>query len=152
VIVRFANLKDKESVLKLLDELSDYGNFLQGIIKKSQKAQKKGGPIYEALINRDDIKIFVAEEKSEVVALATFYFIPSIRRGFNRGLIEDFIVTGRMRGKGIGGKLLSGVKQFCKTNRIKNFKLSSGLELMDAHRFYEKNGGIFAGKLFRFDL
>ena len=58
----------------------------------------------------------------------------------------------KARGKGIGTALINAIKDYCKKKRIKVIKLTSGLELTRAHKFYMKNGGVFTEKLFRFNL
>jgi GNAT superfamily N-acetyltransferase len=96
--------------------------------------------------------IFVAEEAEKVLGVITFYILPSTRHGSHRGHIEDCVVSKTARGKGVGTQLLDAVKEYCKQNNIKVFKLDSGSYLTDAHKFYEKNGGKQTEKMFRFDI
>ena len=86
------------------------------------------------------------------VGLATFYLLPNIRHNWHRGHIEDFIVNKKLRGTGIGSKLIGAIKDFCKENNIRVFKLDSANELVDAHNFYRKNGGRQTEQMFRFDI
>ncbi len=96
--------------------------------------------------------IFVAEEGGKLAGLVTFYLLPNIRHGWHRGHIEDVIVSQSFRRRGVGTKLFDAIKAYCRTNNIKVIKLDSGLELVDAHKFYEKQGGKYTEKMFRFDL
>ena len=50
--------------------------------------------------------IFLADEKGEAIGLITLSFPTAIRFGGIYASIEEFIVTEKGRGKGIGGKLL----------------------------------------------
>jgi GNAT superfamily N-acetyltransferase len=150
--IRFAEKSDKENVLKLLDELGTEVNRRRGITTISTEAQEIGGEIFEEVISQKSTKIFVAEDGGTLLGLVTFYIIPNIRHGWHRGHIEDFVVSERARGKGIGSKLFDAIKVYCKENSIKVVKLDSGVELTDAHRFYEKNGGTFTEKMFRFNI
>ncbi len=150
--IRLATKDDKASVLKLLDELGKEVNKLRGYDPHNTEAQKVGGPIFDSIISRKDILIFLAEENEKLIGLATFYLIPNIRHGWHRGHIEDFVIARHLRGKGIGTQLLSTIKKYCTDHNIKVIKLDSGLELEKAHRFYEKNGGKFTEKMFRFDI
>ncbi len=150
--IRLATNKDKNRALKLLDELGEEVNKMTGYNPHNAEAQKVGGRIFDEIISRKDTLIFVAEEGDELVGLITLYLLPNIRHGWHRGHIEDFVVSKAVRGKGIGSQLFDAVKKHCKENNIKVIKLDSGVELTNAHRFYEKNGGKFTEKMFRFDI
>ncbi|EKD43096.1 MAG: hypothetical protein ACD_72C00462G0004 [uncultured bacterium] len=148
---RLATIEDKQAVLNLLEELSDEVNEKIGSSTKGDVV-KIGNNIFEEIINRTDTHIFLAIENNEVVGLATFYLLPNIRHNWHRGHIEDFIIGKKMRGSGIGSKLIETIKDFCKQNNIKVFKLDSANELRDAHNFYRKNGGRQTEQMFRFDI
>lgn len=150
--IRFATRNDKEQVLKLLDELGEEVNKRMGYSPHNEEAQKVGGPIFEEIISRKDTLIFVADNNGQLVGLITFYLLPNIRHGWHRGHIEDIVVSELARHQGIGSQLLDAIKKYCVENNIKVIKLDSGVDLLDAHKFYEKNGGIFTEKMFRFDI
>jgi len=150
--IRFADKKDKGKVLMLLDELGEEVNKKMGHSPHNAEAQKVGGPIFDEIVSRKDTLIFVVEESVRIIGLMTLYLLPNMRHGWHRGHIEDFVISKKERGKGIGTKLFNTVKQYCKKNNIKVIKLDSGVDLVDAHRFYEKNGGKFTEKMFRFDI
>src|SRR5256885_9731262 len=97
--VRFATSQDKEQVLKLFDEFSS-------LLGAKETPSQVGGVIFDEIINRNDRKIFVAEENGTLQGVVTFYQLPNIRHGWHRGHIEDFFVTERVRGKGVGTQLL----------------------------------------------
>ena len=143
--IRLATAQDKNKVLKLFDEFSH-------MFHAKETPSKVGGKIFDEIITRSDTKIFVAEENDELQGLVTFYIIPNIRHGWHRGHIEDFFVTKTVRNKGIGTQLLSFIKDYCRKNNIKVIKLDSGNELVNAHMFYEKNGGKTTERFFRFDI
>lgn len=150
--IRLAKIGDRDAILSLLNELINEVN------KKSRKPpgftdkQNKRRKIYQELIKRDDVKIFVAEENSCLIGVADLFIMPIMRRGYCRGHLEDLVVTKEMRGKGIGTALINSIKEYCKNNDIKVIKLTSGLELNGAHKFYKKNGGVSTEKMFRFDI
>lgn len=150
--IRFAKSEDRDQVLKLLDELREAVRREDGQEGDADEAQRVGSEIFEEVVSRKDTKVFVAEEGGRLVGLITFYILPEIRHGGYRGHIEEFVVSKELRGQGIGSKLFDAVKEYCKENNIKVIKLDSGLRLIDSHRFYEKNGGKFTEKMFRFDI
>lgn len=143
--IRLATLQDKDQVLKLFDELAS-------LFHEKQIPSQVGGNIFDEVINRSDTKIFVADENGKLEGFVTFYLIPNIKHGWHRGHIEDFFVTGNVRGKGVGTQLFNFVEQYCKENNIKVIKLDSANDLTNAHKFYEKNGGKTTERFFRFDL
>ncbi|MFH0773557.1 MAG: GNAT family N-acetyltransferase [bacterium] len=150
--VRFATIQDESAVLSLLDELISEVNRLSGKLPKFTDGQEKRSKIYKELLNNSDVKIFVAEKGSQIVGVADLHIVPVMRRGYFQGHVEDFVIKENERGKGIGVTLINSIKDYCKKEGIKVIKLSSGLELTRAHKFYINNGGIFTEKLFRFDL
>ena len=155
MVIRFALAKDKDQVLQLLDELVVEVNkrkIAVGNAPKNKSDQKARVRMYDEEILRDDVKIFVAEEDNNLIGMAEFFIVPNLRRGYYRGEIESFVVTEKIRGKGIGTKLLNAIFDFCKKNNIKVIKLTSGLELFDAHKFYEHHGGKFTERMYRFEL
>lgn len=150
--VRFAKKEDKVQVLRLLDELGEEVCRRMGYSPHNIEAQKVGGPIFDEIISRKDTLIFVAEEDKKLIGLVTLYLLPNMRHGWHRGHVEDFVVSETNRGKGIGTQLFDTVKKYCRENNIKVIKLDSGVDLTGAHRFYEKIGGKFTEKMFRFDI
>jgi len=145
-------MDDKKSVLRLLDELGEEVNKKMGYSPHNAEAQKVGGPIFDEIILRKDTLIFVGEEDGKLIGLITLYLLPNMRHGWHRGHVEDFVISENSRGKGIGTQLFNAVKKYCKENNIKVIKLDSGVDLIGAHKFYEKNGGKFTEKMFRFDV
>lgn len=143
--IRLATSQDKDQVLTLFDELAS-------LFQEKQIPSLVGGEIFDEVIRRKDTMIFVAEENGQLRGFVTFYLIPNIKHGWHRGHIEDFFVTGKVRGKGVGTQLFDFIKQYCKENSINVIKLDSGNELTNAHKFYEKNGGKTTERFFRFDI
>lgn len=152
MVCRFANASDYEQIAKLLDELIKETILRGAPPSKIALDVKKRKEMFESLIEREDIKIFVMEDNNRLVAFADVFIIPVMRRAVLTALIEDFVVTKEKRGKGIGTKLMQEIMKYCKKQHIPVIKLTSGIELLSAHRFYEKLGGKFSEKLFRFDL
>jgi len=143
--IRIASSADKKQVLLLLDEFSL-------LFQAKDIPSLVGGDIFDEIIKRDDTTIFVAEDKGKLVGLATFYLLPNMRHGWHRGHIEDFFTTATYRGKGVGTKIFTTIKKYCHNKNIKIIKLDSEKNLLSSHKFYEKNGGRFTEKMFRFDL
>lgn len=135
-----------------MDELGEEINQKRGYSPHNAEASKVGGKMFDEVVARTDTMIFLAEDRGKPIGLITFYLLPNLRHGFYGGHIEDVVVSKAYRRKGVGSRMLEAVKKYCKKNNISVIKLDSGLELTDAHAFYQKNGGMFTEKMFRFDL
>lgn len=96
--------------------------------------------------------MFVAENRGRIFGLVTFYLLPNIRHGWHRGHIEDVIVSEAARRQGVGSALMDAIKDYCRANDIKVFKLATQTDNTRAQAFYEKNGGINTEILYRFDI
>ena len=147
---RLATVNDKLAVLGLLDELLSFIDETNH--GTHTPVQTVGSPLYETVMRDNSLQIFLAEDHGQAVGLMTFFVYPVIRRGHYRGQIEDVFVTKTMRGKGVGSKLLEAVKAYCHDYGISSVRLNSGLLLTEAHAFYEKNGGKFTERMYRFDI
>lgn len=143
--IRLAAIKDKYNILQLFDEFSVY-------LHAPDTPSKISGKIVDEILEREDMKIFIALVNKKPAGIVTFFIQPNIRHGDHRGHIEDFFVTEKFRNKGIGSALITHIKDYCRSNKIKVIKLNSGIELLPAHVFYEKNGGKTTEKFFRFDI
>lgn len=150
--IRLAVQDDCQQVLALLDELGEAVNCAVGEAPGNREAREKGAPIFREIISRKDTMIFVAEENGVLHGVVTLYLLPNIRHGWHRGHIEDFVVGKISRGKGIGTMLMNAVKDYCREHGIRVVKLDSSIQFTCAHKFYEKQGGKFTEKMFRFDI
>ena len=145
--IRLAQSKDGGKILGLLDELLE-----EAMGKHVDQDSKPRMALFAKTLSREDIKMFIAEENGEVVGFINFFILPVVRRGANFGHVEDLVISKSLRGKGVGTELMKEVINYCKANNINVIKLDSGIELTQAHKFYEKMGGKFTEKMFRFDL
>lgn len=150
--IRFATINDEDEILALLDELIKQANLKSGSPLTSQEKKEARSSQYKILLQREDVKIFVAQEGDKLIGVSDLFIIPIMRRGYYQGHIEDFVVTEKMRGKGIGSSLLEEIKNYCKKRSIKVIKLTTDINFEEAQEFYEKNGGEFTEKMYRFDL
>ncbi|MEX0786686.1 MAG: GNAT family N-acetyltransferase, partial [Dehalococcoidia bacterium] len=78
----------------------------------------------------------LAEEDSVALGLATVYIdLLSIRRG-QRCTLEELVVTGEQRSRGVGALLLEAARGWAREHGCAHLQLESGLGRKDAHRFY----------------
>lgn len=150
--IRNARREDKKHILSLQDELLTEVARVKKEKPTHQKVEDVGSQLFDKTFDHETIKYFVAEENGEIVGLATLVVYPLVRRGQYRAKLEELVVTGKMRGKGVGAQLLQTVIQYCKDNKMPTLVLNSEIDLTRAHKFYEKHGARYTEKMFRFDL
>lgn len=102
--IRFAVQEDCERLLELIHELALYEKAPQEVTVKLEEFVEAGfgnNPVWKA---------FVAEREGQILGFALYYVRYSTWKGC-RLYLEDFIVTGEERGKGIGKILFERVMQ-----------------------------------------
>ena len=149
MIVRPMEDKDRSAVFGLLDQLIEESNRVEGNPTEPHVLERK-----EALASflKNGGAVLVAEEKGAVIGAVTLFDFSLVRRGENRIWIEDLIVDRASRNKGVGKALMDAVKAFAKGRGIKVLKLNTQNENVRAHKFYEREGGVWRERLYRFEL
>lgn len=150
--IRFAKKEDKTQIFSLQDELLTAVALAKNEKPKHKPIEKVGSELFDKTFHENIVKYLVAEEKGKIIGLATLIVYPIVRRGQYRAKLEELVVSEKMRGKGIGTLLLEAVLKYCKAHDIPTMVLNSEVDLSKAHKFYEKHGGKFTEKMFRFDL
>lgn len=141
IMVRKAELKDKEQILNILDEFREVC-ILQIFKRKevSTTAKEVGNLILDKLILSSEYIMFVAEEDGEIVGIITAYLVPMLRMGKDRVEVEEFYVKPRLQGKGVAKELMDAVVAWAKENKATKINLESDFGLDRGHHFYEKYG------------
>ncbi|MEM1257825.1 MAG: GNAT family N-acetyltransferase [Bacteroidota bacterium] len=131
--IRDAQKSDMPRVHGLIKELAVFENEPEAVKVTIADLEKDGfgeNPLFHC---------FVAEVQSKIVGIALIYPRYSTWSGPVVHL-EDLIVTGSMRGKGVGSKLLEEVVKYGKKQGVRRISW----EVLDwnepAIRFYENNG------------
>ncbi|MEE4238284.1 MAG: GNAT family N-acetyltransferase [Anderseniella sp.] len=97
--------------------------------------------------------MLVGELDGEVVAYLQVTFIPGLsRKGAWRGQIESVRVASRLRGKGIGGRLLEEAIGLCRARGCHLVQLTSDKTRAEAHRFYGRLGFVASHDGFKLAL
>ncbi|MFQ5381647.1 MAG: GNAT family N-acetyltransferase [Dehalococcoidia bacterium] len=100
VEVREATAADQEDVLGLLRQL------MSAATEESAINQPSGIEVFRELLDGRAGSVLVAEEDGVILGLITLSYPVAIRCGGPYSCIEEFIVSERARGKGVGGRLL----------------------------------------------
>lgn len=133
VTIRQAQKKDLPSILKLYaEEDIDNGDVL---------AIPDAKDIFDTICSYPNYKIYIAEANGNPVGTFALAIMHNLaHRGKSSGLVEDVVVAGDMRSKGIGKKMMEYAMEMCRHNHCYKMCLSSSLKRESAHRFYERLG------------
>ena len=86
---------------------------------------------------KDMYRLFALYDQGEIVAVTGFK--PMITLYYGRFVwVCDLVTDKNKRSNGYGEKLLAYVHEWAKQNAYESVALSSGLQRIDAHRFYEQ--------------
>jgi ribosomal protein S18 acetylase RimI-like enzyme len=97
--------------------------------------------------------MLVAERKGELVGYLQITFIPGLsRKGAWRGQIESVRVATRLRGEGIGGRMLEHAIGLCRERGCSLVQLTSDKTRTEAHRFYGRLGFVASHDGFKLTL
>ena len=89
---------------------------------------------------KDMYRLFALYDQGEIVAVTGFK--PMITLYYGRFVwVCDLVTDNSKRSNGYGEKLLSFVHEWADENGYERVALSSGLQRVDAHRFYEEKMG-----------
>lgn len=84
-------------------------------------------------------RLACVQVSGQTVAVAGFRISENLAWG--RFLyVDDLVTLPTHRSKGYGAKLLSWLKALAKEEGCGQFRLDSGIQRKDAHRFYEREG------------
>ena len=152
-LIRPATADDREQLLDLVDEFVDFFHDLRGDQRvRSDALRDKQRRLFDSMLADEDVQVFVVQQDEKLVAFADVLFLPILQLGEKEAKIEDFFVTADVRGSGIGTALLEAIKAACRDRGVGAITLTSGHDLVPAHAFYERHGGEFAERMYRFDL
>ena len=127
--IRKTKLEDLDSVFELLDEL--YENK----IEYSKFTQK-----YKESLEDNSFYGIVAIENNKVVGVLISRVINRLAKKKNILFIDDLIVNEKCRNIGIGKLLIQTATAYAISKDCGALELTSMIQYINAHRFYENNG------------
>ena len=90
------------------------------------------------IMAREGYRLFAARDENKIVALAGIAVLTNLYYG-RYVWVYDLVTAGTARSKGYGNHLLSFIEVFARQENCDSVALSSGLQRIDAHRFYEQH-------------
>lgn len=85
-------------------------------------------------------RLFALRRGEEVLAVAGIQILTNLYYGRHLYLY-DLVTRSDLRSREIGGRLLERLEAFARAEGCENLALSSGVQRLDAHRFYEERMG-----------
>lgn len=127
MIIEKIKKEDLPQLLELYKELVPFECSLE-------KAEKT----YDEMIQNEKYYLIAAKEGNEILGSMLAIVCSSITTPFM--VIEDVIVKGGTRGKGIGRKLMNKIDEIANENKCDYAILVSSSFRKGAHKFYEAMG------------
>jgi len=134
VAVRTARAGDLDAMVALLAELF----ALEPDFRFDPSRQRRG----LAMLLEDRLRrvAFVAEGGGTVLGMVTGQLVVSTAEGSGSVLVEDMVVAGAARRRGLGRKLLRAVESWATARGATRLQLLADRENEPALRFYERLG------------
>lgn len=135
--IRVATFDDLRNIVRLLAD-----DFL------GQERERYEDPLPEAYVKAfreidadPNNELIVAEIDGVVVGTMQITFTPSISfQGGRRATVESVRVDERLRGQGIGREMMLWAIERAKSRQCISMQLTTNIERVKAHRFYENLG------------
>jgi len=91
----------------------------------------------EILHNPDAVTV-VAKDGNTIVGVCFLFMYQKL--GKKKGWVEDVVVSGTYRGRGIGTELMKKIISIAQSEKITTLQLTSRMDRTAAHALYEKLG------------
>src|SRR5512137_1116033 len=102
MIVRKAALKDRRAVLSLIQELQTFLDLRPAEVKASER-------LYASLMKEQNHLLLVAEEKGDILGLASLWFRKSLFHTGTCCLLDELLVRKDARDKDVGQAVVGEV-------------------------------------------
>jgi ribosomal protein S18 acetylase RimI-like enzyme len=133
VIVREAERRDADRVLKLLEDLT------RPAVAEDPRPQRE---VFFEHLARDDCRVYVAELDGETAGAVSLWIQPRLNWTTPQGWIPDLYVDEAYRRRGAARALLDACAEECRRRGCHVLTLESGHHRAEAHQLYESYGFI----------
>ena len=106
--------------------------------ESSKTSPKKALENIRHLLKNRDASLLVVRDGSEIAGMATLFVLQKIPKRV--ASVEDVIVSGSYRGRGIGEKLMKAIIQEAKRRGVSSIYLTSRPSRVAANKLYSKLG------------
>lgn len=96
---------------------------------------------FENIDGDDNQYLLVAEQGGELIGFLQITFIPTLSRlGSTRAQVESVRVTSKLRGKGIGTRMMEETIRICRARGCYLIQLTTDIKRQKTRQFYEALG------------
>jgi GNAT superfamily N-acetyltransferase len=134
VLIRTATAADVEALVHLLDALFS----IEADFHQDAARQRRGLSLL--LAEPERAAVLVADRGGVVIGMATAQLVISTAEGGFSALVEDVVVEGDERGRGVGRLLLDALESWARGRGAARLQLLADRENGPALRFYERLG------------
>lgn len=125
--MRPATVEDAKAIAALLEELG------------YRRAPAEVKDRLSVLSGKPDVEVILAVEGETIIGLIELQIRETLLSE-RRTDITDFVVSGEMRSRGIGAKMLGFAERWGKTRGSERLWVGTNVTRKRAHSFYERNG------------
>lgn len=141
LIIRKATIEDLSVIQALNNSLFELekSNYDPTLVK-NWPLTEEGKEYFCDLINNNYVIVAQLNNNNIVGYLAGTINEKGSYEEVKYGEINNMFIKDECRGLGIGKLLINNFKDYCKTNRINNVKVTASFKNKNAIEFYKKNG------------
>jgi len=133
----------REATIDDIPELCELLNYLfeqEEEFKPNTEIQSEG---LRNIISSSDVGVIViAIDSNKVIGMVNILYTVSTALGSRVAILEDMVVSPKVRGTGVGSKLMKYSLDLAKQNGCKRITLLTDFDNDGAHRFYQQHGFI----------
>jgi GNAT superfamily N-acetyltransferase len=96
--------------------------------------------IFDTLISNPNYYIAIGIQNNKVIACASVFCLPMVRRGGYIAFVEHVVVNKELRGQSIGTQLMKFIIQESRKRKVQTIKLFTRTNAPKIHEFYQKLG------------
>lgn len=130
-----------EATIDDIPELCELLNYLfeqEEEFKPNTEIQSEG--LRNIISNSDVGVIVIAIDSNKVIGMVNILYTVSTALGSRVAILEDMVVSPKVRGTGVGSKLMKYSLDLAKQNGCKRITLLTDFDNDGAHRFYQQHG------------
>lgn len=132
--IREAKVKDIPELCELLYYLFEQ----EEEFKPNSETQSEG---LRKIITEKDVGVIVlAIDSNQIIGMVNILYTVSTALGGRVAMLEDMVVSPKVRGKGVGSRLMKYSLGLAKQKGCKRITLLTDHDNDGAHRFYQKHG------------
>jgi ribosomal protein S18 acetylase RimI-like enzyme len=129
-------------IVKVWKELMDFHRDIDTHWSRSEDGHINWEKFLREMMKSEDARVLVALDKGHVVgySISEISKYPPIFQRETRGVISDMAVISDYRSKGVGGEMLSRIRQWFDSRNIDRIELGVAARNQVGYSFWKKHG------------